>query len=175
MGDVRPKKLCELPNPPFTNRTILIVWQTLDELPDQGELTRVFYKELFRMRPDARSLFPDDMSKQEEVFLSGIILAIDHMGEPAKVEKSLRKWGVIHRRDKQIADELYVYVGHALVRAVQQLTHYVGTCVGSSWVALYEWMAAVMIDGADRYDRTMEEAKARYRTDMHSDLQGRHR
>jgi hypothetical protein len=26
------------------------------------------------------------------------------------------------------------------------------TSLGSAWIAVYEWMAAVMIDGADRAD-----------------------
>src|SRR4051812_37288416 len=126
---IRPKRLSELPTPAFTEEVVRTVRGSLDLMSNAGELTRVFYRELFTMRPDARGLFPTDMTNQEEVLLSGILAAIKAMDDPARVEQILRKWGVIHRRDKGITDDLYVYVGHALVRAVQQLTRYTGTSV----------------------------------------------
>jgi hemoglobin-like flavoprotein len=174
---IRPKRLCELPDPPFTEEVITTVRDSLHTMSNAKELTRIFYRELFAMRPDARGLFPADMTNQEEVLLSGILAAINAMDDPARVERTLRMWGVVHRRDKQITDDLYVYVGHALVRAVQQLTPYTGTSVASAWVALYEWLAAVMIDGADRYDKTMSEATTKYAKEItvYSSLLGRHK
>jgi hypothetical protein len=48
-----------------------------------------------------------------------------------------------------VTNDLYIYVAHALVRALKRILGYLETRVASAWVAVYEWMAAVMIDGAD--------------------------
>ena len=45
---------------------------------------------------------------------------------------------------------MYVYVGHALVRAIHKIVGHLETSVASSWIAVYEWMAAVMLDGAEK-------------------------
>ena len=137
----------------FDPVTVEIVRDSCSRLPrDRGELTREFYQQLFEMAPESRAMFPADMTEQRERFLSAILAAVRAMDRPEMVEDHLRRWGVVHRRMHGVSDELYVYVGHALVRALNKIHGHVETSVASSWIGVYEWMAAVMIDGADKAD-----------------------
>jgi hemoglobin-like flavoprotein len=167
----RPKRLSELTIeelPPFKPRqgrhagreteeeewgAVEWVRWSITQLPvnNQRILTDIFYDELFSMAPDTRALFAEDMDPQKDRLLSALLAAARHMDNPDGVEHHLRAWGVIHRR-LGVTDEMYVYVGQALVRTIGRLLTNDFTQVHSSWVAVYQWMAAVMIDAADEAD-----------------------
>src|SRR5690606_37350983 len=95
-------------------------------------------------------MFSPDMTDQNERLLSAILAAVQSLDQPEVVETHLRRWGAAHRRAHGVTDEMYVYVGHALVRALSSLFGYLETSVASAWISVYEWMAAVMIDGAEQ-------------------------
>jgi hemoglobin-like flavoprotein len=158
-----PKRLYELTDeelPPFTPGTedtpgtVELIQESIKRLPagNQRILTDIFYEELFSMAPETESLFPQDMNDQKDRLLKALLSAARHMTNPASVESNLRIWGVIHRRQYGITDEMYVYVGHALVRTMSRLLTNDSTLIHSSWVVVYQWMAAVMIDGAEEAD-----------------------
>ncbi len=135
----------------FDPRTIALVRESCGRLPsDQVELTREFYRQLFGMAPATRAMFAPDMSDQHDRLLHALLAAVRALDRPEVVEDHLRRWGTMHRRMHGVTDEMYVYVGHALVRAVHHILGHLETSVASSWIAVYEWMAAVMIEGADR-------------------------
>jgi len=137
----------------FDPVTVEIVRDSCKRLPRETvELTREFYRQLFEMAPGTRSMFAEDMSEQHDRLLSAILAAVRAMDRPEVVEDHLRRWGVVHRRMHGVTDEMYVYVGHALVRAIHKILGHLETSVASSWIAVYEWMAAVMIDGAQSAD-----------------------
>lgn len=145
---VEPRRLHELP--PFDPATVEIVRGSVARLPAEPiELTREFYRQLFEMAPQARALFAADMTDQTERLLSAILAAVRALDRPELVEDHLRRWGVVHRRMHGVSDDLYVYVGHALVRSLHRIFGHLETSVSSAWIAVYEWMAAVMIDGAE--------------------------
>ncbi len=140
-------------NTVFDPGTVQIVRDSCSRLPDDKvELTREFYRQLFEMAPETRSMFHADMSDQHDRLLAALLAAVRALDRPEVVEDHLRRWGVVHRRLHHVSDELYVYVGHALVRALNRIQGPLETSVASSWIAVYEWMAAVMIDGADKAD-----------------------
>lgn len=146
-----PRRLSELP--PIDQETMDIVRRSCLALPaDQLELSREFYRQLFDIAPHARGMFPADMTEQNERLLSAILAAVRNLDRPDLVESHLRRWGVGHRRMHGVTDDLYPYVAHSLVRALRQINGHLDTSVGSAWLAVYEWMAAVMIDGADLAD-----------------------
>ncbi|MGF1646574.1 MAG: globin domain-containing protein [Kineosporiaceae bacterium] len=147
---MEPRRLDELR--PFNRRTVEAVRLSCSQLPEPLELTREFYRDLFQRVPAARDLFPADMAPQHERLLSGILTAVRALDRPHLVEDSLRRWGVVHRRRHGITNDLYPHVGHSLLHALKMLYPNMDTSLGSSWIAVYEWMAAVMIDGADRAD-----------------------
>jgi hemoglobin-like flavoprotein len=150
VGEIRPRRLHELP--PFNRRTMEAVRLSCARLPEPLELTREFYRDLFKRVPATRTMFPADMTAQHERLLGGILAAVQALDRPHVVEESLRRWGVVHRRTHGITDDLYPHVGHSLIHALKLLSPDMENSVGSAWVAVYEWMAAVMIDGADRAD-----------------------
>jgi len=154
-----PRRLAELP--PFAEETIEVVRRSCAGLPsDRVELTREFYRQLFEMAPHARALFPEDMNPQSERLLKAILVAVNHLDRPEMVEAQLRQWGAVHRGSYGITNDLYVYVAHALVRALRKLNGgYLETTVASCWMAVYEWMAAVMIDGADAAEASQRQAQ----------------
>ena len=135
----------------FDPVTIQRVRDSCARLPeDTVELTREFYRQLFAMAPGTRSMFEEDMSEQHDRLLNALLAAVRALDRPEVVEDHLRRWGVVHRRMHGVTDEMYVYVGHALVRAIHKILGHLETSVASSWIGVYEWMAAVMIDGATR-------------------------
>lgn len=168
MGGIEPRRLHELP--PFDMRTVEAVRLSCAKLTEPIELTREFYRDLFQRVPTARGLFQADMAPQQERLLSGILAAVQALDRPHLVEDSLRHWGVVHRRQHGITNDLYPHVGHSLLHALKILYPQMETSVGSAWIAVYEWMAAVMIDGADRADLADENrpAPVRQRTSQHS-------
>lgn len=135
----------------FDPRTIELVRESCRRLPeDRVELTREFYRQLFAMAPSTRSMFAADMTDQQDRLLNALLAAVRALDRPEVVEDHLRRWGVVHRRMHGVTDEMYVYVGHALVRAIHRIAGHLETSVASSWIAVYEWMAAVMLDGAEK-------------------------
>lgn len=157
MPGPRPRPLDDLEEceqPPFTPQIIEWVRFTVAELPsDKHILTQVFYQELFQLAPQSRGLFPTDMTPQEDRLLGALLGVAQALDRPAMIEDHLRRWGVVHRRMHGIDDELYIYVGQALVRTITRLLTNVDSLIHSSWVAVYQWMAAVMIDAANQADR----------------------
>jgi hemoglobin-like flavoprotein len=137
----------------FDPTTIARVRESCARLPsDQVELTREFYRQLFSMAPSTRAMFEADMTQQHDRLLHALLAAVRALDRPEIVEDHLRRWGTHHRRMYGVTDEMYVYVGHALVRAIHRILGHLETSTASSWIAVYEWMAAVMIDGAQRAD-----------------------
>ena len=159
---VEPRRLHELP--PFDPASAQIVRSSLASLArlpgDQIELTHEFYRQLFEMAPDTRAMFSPDMTDQSERLLSAILAAVRALDRPELVESHLRRWGVVHRRMHGVSNDLYVYVGHALIRALHRIYGQLETSVSSAWIALYEWMAAVMIDGAETAEAVDREPSA---------------
>jgi hemoglobin-like flavoprotein len=145
-SNVTPRRLDELP--PLHPTTVQHIRESARRLPEhQVDLARVFYHHLFEMAPEARRMFPADMSAQEEKLLKAIVAAVTALDDPAALEATLRRWGAAHKRIFGVTDSMYVYVGHALLRTVKLLLSD-SSAVLSSWVAVYEWLAAVMIAGA---------------------------
>ena len=137
----------------FDPATVEIVRSSCSRLPkDRVELTKEFYRQLFEIAPQTRAMFPADMAQQNERLLSAILAGVRAMDRPELVETHLRRWGVVHRRMHGVTDELYVYVGHSLIRALHKLFGHFETSIASAWISVYEWMAAVMIDGAEIAD-----------------------
>jgi hemoglobin-like flavoprotein len=150
-SDVTPRRLRELP--PLDPSTVQHIRESAKRLPENSiELAQVFYQHLFEMAPQVRGMFPRDMSAQEEKLLNAIVATVGALDDPVALEATLRRWGAAHRRAFGVTDAMYVYVGHALVRTVKILLSD-SSAVLSSWVAVYEWLAAVMIDGAEQGDR----------------------
>ncbi|MCW2719404.1 globin domain-containing protein [Pseudonocardia sp.] len=118
-------------------------------------LAETFYAHLFEMAPHTRGMFPADMSDQMQKMTGTLLAAISHLESPdtAALEALLRKLGADHRTKYGVESEHYLYIGHALTRAVRDVSGpaFSGG-LSSSWIAVYQWVAAHMMAGADVVD-----------------------
>lgn len=116
------------------------------------ELAERFYAELFAMEPRLRAAFPVDMTGQMVRMTETLVGAIAALDAPDldALETTLRELGRSHRTRFGVENWQYGYIGHALTRAVRDVAGpaYSGS-LSSSWIAVYQWVAAHMIAGAD--------------------------
>ena len=112
-------------------------------------LAESFYQHLFLLAPQVRSMFPADMTAQNDKLCRALVAAIQALVEPelyaGRMEGNLRKLGKQHGNRFGVLPEHYPYVGHALVRAVRDLTGEWTAETSSAWVWVYDWLTAHML------------------------------
>lgn len=118
-------------------------------------LAEEFYAQLFGMAPQVRGMFADDMTAQMQTMTDVLLGAIARIAaaDTVELEATLRQLGATHRTRYGVPNEAYLYIGHALTRAVREVAGpaYSGS-LSSCWIALVQWVAAHMIAGADAVD-----------------------
>ncbi|HVL84360.1 MAG TPA: globin domain-containing protein [Pseudonocardia sp.] len=126
-------------------------------------LAESFYAHLFEMAPQLRPMFPPDLTGQMQKMSDTLLTVIAQLdtADPAELEAAIRRLGADHRTRFRVEPEHYLYVGHALARAVRNLsgTVYPGS-LSSAWIAVYQWVAAQMVAGADAAESAAEAAEA---------------
>jgi hemoglobin-like flavoprotein len=114
-------------------------------------LAEAFYVHLFEMAPHLRAMFPPDLTGQMQKMSDTLLGAIAQLGtaDTAKLEAALRRLGADHHTRFRVEPEHYHYVGHALTRAVRDVSGpgYSGS-LSSAWISVYQWVAAHMTAGA---------------------------
>ncbi|WP_306207067.1 globin domain-containing protein [Actinoplanes sp. RD1] len=117
-------------------------------------LAELFYRHLFELVPEARAMFPPDMTAQTEKLCRALLDGIRALTEPDRyaqdMERMLGMLGVHHARYYGVLPEHYPYVGHALVRAVRDLSGDWSVATSSAWIWVYDWMSAHMLGEAAR-------------------------
>jgi hemoglobin-like flavoprotein len=119
---------------------------------------------LFDMWPTARSMFAEDMTAQMQR-MTDTLLAIaaalrhddtapppseDDLAEPA-LERALHQLGARHRDRWDVLPEHYLYIPHALTRAVRDVAGPAWSgSLSSSWIALTQWITGHMLEGHHR-------------------------
>jgi hemoglobin-like flavoprotein len=127
-------------------------------------LAETFYAHLFEMQPAARTMFADDMTAQMQRMTDTLLATLaalqhddtaptttdDNLAEPA-LERSLHKLGALHRDRWSDLPEHYLYIAHALTRAVRDVAGPAWSgSLSSSWIALTQWITGHMLDGHHR-------------------------
>lgn len=114
-------------------------------------LAESFYAHLFDMAPQVRAMFAPDMTEQMQKMADTLMLAITTLEQTdtAELEAALRRLGAQHKIRYGVEPEHYQPVGHALTRAVREVSglEYSGF-VSSAWIAVYQYVAAHMAVGA---------------------------
>ena len=114
-------------------------------------LAEAFYRHLFDMAPTVRGMFPNDMTAQNERLCRALLEAIRVLVEPehaGEMERQLAQLGAQHAHRYGVVPEHYPYVGHAIVRAVRELTGDRSVAVSSAWVWVYQWLSDHMLSGS---------------------------
>lgn len=120
-------------------------------------LAEAFYDNLFRMAPGVRGMFPPDMSAQQDKLCRALMDSIRALTDPdsryaAEMERILSRLGADHARRWGVLPEHYPYVGHALVRAVRDVSGDWTVETSSAWIWVYDWMSAHMLgESGPRY------------------------
>jgi hemoglobin-like flavoprotein len=127
-----------------------------------AELTEVFYGHLFAMAPALRAMFPGDLTPQMQKMSTTLLTAIATLGDAYvgghdeqldKMERSLQRLGAAHRDRFQVQAAHYLYIPHALTRAVRDVAGATWSgSLSSSWIALTMWVNGHMLAGAGALD-----------------------
>lgn len=115
-------------------------------------LAEAFYTHLFEMAPQLRAMFAPDLTGQMQKMsdtLLGAVAALE-TADTVELEAALRRLGAVHGTQYGVEADHYRYVGHALTRAVRDVSGpaYSGY-LSSSWIAVCQWVAAHMVAGAE--------------------------
>jgi hemoglobin-like flavoprotein len=117
-------------------------------------LAEAFYQHLFQLAPGVRTMFPADMSAQNEKLCRALFQCVRALAaddrEATDMEHALRRLGAQHANRYAVQPEHYPYVGHALARAVRDLSQDWSTTCTSSWIWVYTWMSEHMLAGGNR-------------------------
>jgi hemoglobin-like flavoprotein len=117
--------------------------------PQTAEASRIFYDELFRISPELRELFPNDISAHKLKFaqmLAGLVRSLDQI---AAVSDEIIDLGRRHI-SYDVEDGHYAAVGEALLWTLSRV---LGTeftpQAKEAWAAAYDMIARVMQDAAE--------------------------
>jgi hemoglobin-like flavoprotein len=103
-------------------------------------LAEAFYAHLFEMAPAARAMFAPDMTAQMQRMTDVLLSTL--------VEAKLRALGALHRDRWQVQPAHYLYIAHALTRAVRDVAGPAWSgSLSSSWIALTQWITGHMLIG----------------------------
>ena len=123
-------------------------------------VAEMFYEHLFEMAPDARAMFADEMTAQMQRMTDFLLATLgalqndagpDRGDDPAEhpaLERSLHALGAWHRDRRDVVPEHYLYIAHALTRAVRDVAGSAWSgSLSSSWIALTQWIIGHMLVG----------------------------
>ncbi len=126
-------------------------------------LAETFYEHLFEMAPALRAMFADDMTAQMQRMTDVLLATLaalqndagaDEADDPVEhpaLERSLQALGARHRDRWNTVPGHYVYIAHALTRAVRDVAGSAWSgSLSSHWIALTQWITGNMLVGHDQ-------------------------
>jgi hemoglobin-like flavoprotein len=149
-----PVDLTPVPQRPARRDVIAIKASLAAVRREPVALAESFYAHLFEMAPATRAMFASDMTAQMQRMtdvLLGTLIALEK--ETPALEAKLRALGVLHRDRWQVQPAHYLYIAHALTRAVRDVSGPAWSgSLSSSWIALTQWITGHMLIG--HHDRS---------------------
>lgn len=118
--------------------------------PSAGEFASSFYDNLFTAYPEAKPLFANtDMKKQQQMLVAALVLVVDNLRDPNKLQETLKGLGARHVKYGTLPEH-YPLVGNALLTTFEQYLKTDWTAeVKQAWVEAYGAITALMLEGAD--------------------------
>lgn len=117
--------------------------------PFRQKLTDVFYANLFELAPEARPLFPDDLSGQKEKLAHTLNLVVTNLTNLDKILTAVTALGQRHS-GYGATPAHYEVVGIALVTALKKVTPAgLSPQEESAWVSAYTIISDAMIKAAE--------------------------
>jgi hemoglobin-like flavoprotein len=113
-------------------------------LPQATEASRLFYEELFRLAPDLRALFSDDLNKQREKFSLMMGVIVKNLSQVGNISEDIVDLGRRHMA-YDVEDEDYEAFGEALLRMLDRVLGAEMTPdIRDAWAAAFEMIIRVM-------------------------------
>jgi len=108
-------------------------------------LGAAFYDELFRIAPQVRVIFPDDMSAQHQKLVDALTYIVQNLRTPAMMERTLI--GLAQRHVEYGAKpEHFAAVGMALMTALrQEVPGGMSQPEANAWLEAYSFVSDMMI------------------------------
>jgi hemoglobin-like flavoprotein len=117
--------------------------------PQASEASRIFFDELFRISPDLRQLFPDDMTAHKLKFVQMLGSIVKSLAQIATVSEEIVDMGRRHM-SYDVEDEHFAMVGEALLWTLNRVLGADFTPdVREAWEAVYDMIARVMQETPD--------------------------
>ena len=116
-------------------------------LVDTGSiaLTERFYQILFNRKPELRSIFPNDLSRQKKKFLDTLNIIVNGCMVIHRLQHTIEDLGRVHKPFKATADD-YEIVGDALIETLESY------CAANwkdetaeAWRKVFNYMAKIMM------------------------------
>jgi hemoglobin-like flavoprotein len=113
-------------------------------LPQATEASRLFYEELFRLAPDLRALFSDDLNKQREKFSLMMGVIVKNLSQVGNISEDIVDLGRRHMA-YDVEDEDYEAFGEALLRMLDRVLGAEMTPdIRDAWAAAFEMIIRIM-------------------------------
>jgi hemoglobin-like flavoprotein len=108
------------------------------------EASRIFYEELFRLAPDLRRLFPDDMTSHRAKFVQMLATIVRSLDRVAMMSEHVIDLGRRHM-SYDVEEEHYSIAGEAFLAMLSRvLGRDLTPEMNDSWAAAYDMLAHVM-------------------------------
>ncbi len=112
----------------------------------EDRVAELLYQELFRLEPKINTMFRGDMVEQKKKLMRMLRVAVENIGDEAKIQPMLYNLGMIHQ-SYGIEPLHFVSFGKALIFALQSvLKDQFTSDIEESWNAAYHYFIATMMD-----------------------------
>lgn len=125
-------------------------WNTASVVPNAMGL---FYKRLFEIKPEVRSLFPESLEKQEEKLAYMLGYIVQNLNRLDDLTQSLENLGRSHAKS-MVKAEHYPAVGEALIWTIEQaLGKKYKPEIGEAWAIAFEHLSDKMINAPEKPEK----------------------
>jgi pimeloyl-ACP methyl ester carboxylesterase/hemoglobin-like flavoprotein len=109
-------------------------------------LAQVFYQHLFRLQPQLRTLFSEDLATQHRMLMAALKLCVENLRQTQRLVPFLLELGQRHAR-YGVQPEFLGVMGRALLDALASVDEQWGHEVEAAWSQAYEHIAKVIAQG----------------------------
>jgi hemoglobin-like flavoprotein len=113
------------------------------------QLTHRFYEILFERYPQTAAMFPPNRrARQEGMLTEALVAVVDHLEDAPWLTSSLHALGAKHL-DYGVSDEMYGWVGDALLRTLAEVAGSAWSPeLEAAWAEAFGAIAGLMQEGA---------------------------
>jgi nitric oxide dioxygenase len=109
------------------------------------DFSNLFYQLLFKRKPQLRSIFPSDLTRQKMKFLNTLNIIVNGCMVLHKMEHTIEALGEMHRPFKASPED-YEAVGEALIESLQEhCSKNWSPETAIAWRKIYRYIADIMM------------------------------